>query len=108
MKLDLIDLHLVGRYHYSAVYNEEFGENEIDYCFLIKKNLEYKINEAEVSEAFYVDYKQLEDIYESSQNKISPWFNLFIKNGIVKDWFDNLDEYCSGQHSKELPEIFRL
>lgn len=99
-------MHLVGRYHYSAIYNEEYGEHEIDYCFLIKKDIDFQINESEVSEAFYISYEDLYKSYLDSSEKITPWFKLFIKNGIIKDWFNNLDYYCSTKKSK--PEICKI
>ncbi|KCZ81805.1 isopentenyl-diphosphate delta-isomerase [Anncaliia algerae PRA339] len=57
---------------------ENYGEYEVDYLFLIKKDVEYAENPTEVEECRFVNYYELEEL--ALKNELTPWFAMIFNN----------------------------
>lgn len=80
----------LGKILYKSIYNNEFGEYEMDYILACNvDDLEFSINEQEVSESMFVDREKLEWVLSNEQ--VTPWFRL-ICNDYIKNWWDELDK----------------
>ncbi|KAF0988071.1 hypothetical protein HZS_2698 [Henneguya salminicola] len=99
IKLD--ELKIVTRMRYLARYNEIYGENEIDYCLLIKKDVTLAPNLGEVDELIYITSNDLRNIV--SCPKLTPWFK-YISCNLLPMWWENLDNILS-RKDDQLPQI---
>lgn len=87
----------VTRIQYKAgnvPYDGTFGENEIDYVLIVRKDVDVCVNSNEVKFIKYVNKEQLADLLQMSLNNrevtITPWFRLICENFLFK-WWDRLD-----------------
>lgn len=89
------DLHYITRILYKSIGDGNWGEHEIDYILLIKKDLPVKPNPDEVSKVFYVPRDDFSDYMDKLKDPVTPWFKLVSNNGL-KTWWDNIhriDQY---------------
>ena len=87
------DLNFITKMHYKARADEKWIEHEIDYIFVVKMNVPIKPNLNEIQKTAYVSNKELEELFQKSNNngtKIGPWFRLIKDNFLDKIW-KNLD-----------------
>jgi isopentenyl-diphosphate delta-isomerase len=88
---------------YSAPSNDIWGEHEIDYILMVKKDVSLdKVNANEVMSCKWVSQQGLRDFIKSSSSisqcdnnnetgvKISPWFKIICDN-FLYDWWNSLD-----------------
>lgn len=79
-----------------------WGEAEIDYIFILHKDIELKANPEEVQSYQYVTRDQMHELLEDSQSnrvKVTPWVKLLAKKFLFKYWdnLDSLDEIAEPQ-----------
>lgn len=70
-----------------------WGESEIDYIFILKKNIELNPNPDEVQSYRYVTKSQFQELLSNHNKqslKVTPWIRLLAKDFLFKYW-DNLD-----------------
>jgi len=89
---------VMGRIHYKApceglLDGKGWGEHEIDYCVIMKGDVEVKPNPEEVEAVRYVSKEGLREILaeaDAGKVKLSPWFRLIVDNLLFK-WWDEMD-----------------
>lgn len=67
----------------------QWGEAEIDYIFILKKNLELKPNPEEVKSLRYVTKDEMQDLLLNHQErkiKITPWMKLLARDYLFLYW----------------------
>lgn len=89
---NLKDLKFVNRLAYRAESDGgQWGEAEIDYIFIMKKNLILNPNPEEVRSYRYVTKDEMQDLLRGNSIKITPWVKLLARDFLFKYW-DNLDD----------------
>jgi len=85
----------MGKIFYSAECDETWGENEIDYCFFIKKPFtekDFNINPDEIENYRWVGKDEilsfLADRYKAKEG-VTPWFGAIMHYDFFK-WWDAL------------------
>nr|BAN21111.1 isopentenyl-diphosphate delta isomerase [Riptortus pedestris] len=84
------DFKYVTRIIYKSLGDNIWGEHEIDYVLLIKKDVSIKPNPEEVSEIRFVSKHAFSDFINNLNEPVTPWFKL-IANSKLRLWWDNLD-----------------
>lgn len=88
------ELNFVNRIAYRAPSDcGQWAEAEIDYIFILKKNLSLKLNNDEVQSYRYVTREDMKNLLSSNnQNGVSitPWMKLLARDHLFKYW-DNLN-----------------
>jgi len=91
--IDADELKLVNKLAYRAESDGgQWGEAEVDYIFILHKNLRLNPNPEEVQSFRYVTKNQMRDLLDNHQEqniKITPWVRLLAKDFLFKYW-DNL------------------
>ncbi|KII63670.1 Isopentenyl-diphosphate Delta-isomerase 1 [Thelohanellus kitauei] len=100
-KVDVKDLKIVSRLMYSSQSDDKFGENEIDYCIIGRKDVEIDPNPGEVEETRYISFTELPALV--SMDDLTPWFR-YICQGLLPQWWQNLDSIFE-RPDDPLPEI---
>lgn len=87
------ELKFVNRLAYRAISDGGmWGEAEIDYIFILRKNLTLNPNPEEVQSIRYVTKEEMRDLLQNQQMhdiKITPWVRLLAKSFLFSYW-DNL------------------
>ena len=80
--------------HYSAKADETWGEHEMDYVLICRKDIDLtNVNKDEIQKTIFVTQAELKTFVKNSdQNniQITPWFS-FIMDKFLFKWWDNLD-----------------
>lgn len=66
-----------------------WGEHEIDYIFVLHKDVIVNPNPDEVSTALYVPKNKMNKFLMNLNHPITPWFDLIVKNELT-NWWENL------------------
>lgn len=110
IKLD--DLIFVNRLAYRAESDGgKWGEAEIDYVFIMKKNVELKLNPEEVQSYRYVTKLEMKDIllnHHKYNIKITPWVKLMARDFLFKYWdnLSNLDKIAQPKSIVSYRDLF--
>ncbi|XP_033103191.1 isopentenyl-diphosphate Delta-isomerase 1-like [Anneissia japonica] len=97
VQVPLEDIHFITRVHYSAPYNETWGEHEIDYILFTQREVSLQPEPNEVQNYKYVTPEQMKEFLanaDKTSTKISPWLQLIAKSHLF-DWWKNLDNLKS-------------
>lgn len=93
--LDPEELVLMNKLAYRAESDGgEWGEAEIDYIFILRKEIKLNPNCEEVKSCRYVTRDQMQDILLNHRKldiKVTPWVRLLARDFLFKYW-DNLDD----------------
>lgn len=104
-KIKLDELKFMNRLAYRAESDGGlWGESEIDYIFILKKNLELSPNPEEIQDFRYVTREQMQDLLASANRhkiKVTPWVRLLARDFLFKYW-DNLDNLNSIAQPKSI------
>lgn len=65
--------HIVS-FRYKAVYDKEFGENEIDHIFVGQYDGEIKPNKNEIEDWRFISLEELSRDIHANPQKFTPWF----------------------------------
>eukprot|EP00924_Labyrinthula_sp_SR-Ha-C_P016401 snap_masked-scaffold_6-processed-gene-2.33-mRNA-1 protein AED:0.27 eAED:0.27 QI:0/-1/0/1/-1/1/1/0/227 len=87
--IDIGEFKFMTRIHYEAQEEGMWGEHEIDHVLLVKKDVDFQVNENEVQQTRYFTEKELNDFFanaEKNGDKISPWFEKICKK-FLKEWW---------------------
>ena len=88
-KIRLGDLNFITKMHYKSRADEKWIEHEVDYIFVVKMDVQIEPNSNEIQRIKYVDKKELDNLFEMSNNgdvKIGPWFRLIRNHFLDKIW----------------------
>lgn len=66
-----------------------WGEHEIDYIFILHKDVTVNPNPDEVSTALYVPKNKMNTFLMNLNHPITPWFDLIVQNKLTI-WWENL------------------
>jgi len=66
-----------------------WGEHEIDYIFILHKDVALDPNPDEVSTALYIPKSKMNKFLKNLKHPITPWFKLIAQNELT-NWWDNL------------------
>lgn len=89
--IKLEELNFVNRLAYRAESDGgKWGEAEIDYVFILKKNIDLYPNSEELQSYRYVSRSEMKDLLSNDKVKITPWLRLMAKDFLFKYW-DNLN-----------------
>ena len=83
------NLNFVTKMHYKARADKKWVEHEIDYIFVVKRDVQINPNSNEIQKTKYVDKRELENLFKLSNNgdvKIGPWFRLIREHFLDKSW----------------------
>jgi isopentenyl-diphosphate delta-isomerase len=98
------------RIRYKAVNipdDKKFGENEIDYVLIIRKDVELSINTNEVKSVQYVTKEELKELIKSCEMGnvvLTPWFKLICEHFLFQ-WWDNLDNLKKLEDHKNIHDF---
>ncbi|MBS3051403.1 MAG: isopentenyl-diphosphate Delta-isomerase [Candidatus Aenigmarchaeota archaeon] len=67
------------KFEYSAKYDDEWGENELDHVFVGYYDGPVKPNEDEIDEFKWIDLGELRADMEKNPGKYTPWFKLCFR-----------------------------
>lgn len=101
--LSLAELKFVNKLAYRAVSDGgKWGEAEIDYIFILKKNVELRPNPEEVQSYRYVTRSEMRELLTKQEEKdvrITPWVKLLGRELLFKYWdnLQNLDKVAQPQ-----------
>jgi len=73
------DLRFLFKFRYKAKYNEEWGENEIDWVFEGKYDGPVNPNKEEIGDFKFIDVDELKEDVKNNPKKYSPWFLIILK-----------------------------
>jgi isopentenyl-diphosphate delta-isomerase len=86
----LEDYQYMTRIMYVAPYDEQYGEHEIDYCFMYQYHtpgaITVDINKSEIEDTKYVTKQQLIDMMNDKNLLFTPWFKHIANNFLFKWW----------------------
>lgn len=85
------DFTVLGRILYKAPSDGKWGEHELDYLLITKRDVEVKPNPEEVSDVQFVNKEQLLELVRKADAgeegvKLSPWFRLVVDNFLFNWW----------------------
>ncbi|RWS22647.1 hypothetical protein B4U80_10358 [Leptotrombidium deliense] len=89
-EVPLTDMQYLTRILYKAPSSSIWGEAEVDYILVIRKNLTLKPNVNEVKHVQYFSQNELKQFLDKDV-KVSPWFRI-LANTFLYKWWDNLDD----------------
>lgn len=81
------------RIHYKARSCDTWGEHEIDYILIVKRDVHLTVNPNEVKSVRYVGQQELKELLKSGDEGttlVTPWFKLICQKFLF-DWWSNLD-----------------
>lgn len=73
------DLDFLFKFEYSAQFDKEWGENELDHVFVGYYSGVLKVNEEEIDEIKWIDLDELRFDMEKNHGKYTPWFKLCFR-----------------------------
>jgi len=85
------DYHFMGKFTYEAPFNDQWGEKELDYCFIIQRDFSlFKFNENEIKEIKWVKRNEIVEFIQNridtKKENITPWFEMILKQHFFKWW----------------------
>lgn len=94
-EIPLEEFEFLTRIHYVAPSSGLWGEHEVDYIFIIQKNVTLNVNPNEVRDVQYVTADQLKRMFKDNSLVFTPWFKLICESYLFKWWnqLGNLDQY---------------
>lgn len=66
-----------------------WGEHEIDYIFILHKDVTVNPNPDEVSTVLYIPKNKMSTFLMNLNHPITPWFDLIVQNELT-NWWENL------------------
>jgi len=79
------------RIHYKATSNSIWGEHEIDYIFVIQRDVTIHPNPNEIDDVRYVTLEKLHELKNRDDVQLTPWFKLILESGKLPLWWKNLN-----------------
>lgn len=100
------DFILVTRILYKAAFDEVWGEHELDYILFVKEQSITQVtpDPGEVENVKLVTPKELKELVENPNSKITPWFRLIYDKYLFKWW----DSFLKGELKSDYHTILNL
>ena len=86
INVEISDIVYITRFLYKAPYNEIWGEHEIDYLLIVRKDISLSPNPNEVSWCKWISKDQFKSTIASHGNRVGKWFQIIIDNYLYKIW----------------------
>ncbi|XP_047611251.1 isopentenyl-diphosphate Delta-isomerase 1 [Phacochoerus africanus] len=89
------EINYLTRIHYKAQSDGIWGEHEIDYILLVKKNVTLNPDPNEIKSHCYVSQEELKELLRKAARgevKVTPWFQM-IADRFLFHWWDNLNHW---------------
>lgn len=93
------DLRYITKIHYFSEGDGTWGEHEIDYIFVLHKDLTIRPNSMEVKRVWSVPKNEFNGFVKSCEYPLTPWFDVIRKEWLFKIW-DNLEDLKSIRDDK--------
>ena len=93
-ELPIDQFKFITKIHYSAAYDDIWGEHEIDHILIIQAKVNLNINYNEVEQIQWLTKEEVKSFVETTTDLVSPWFKL-IENNFLYSWWDNLQNLTS-------------
>ncbi|ERE80404.1 isopentenyl-diphosphate Delta-isomerase 1-like protein [Cricetulus griseus] len=106
-QVSLEDIVFMTRYHYKAKSDEVWGEHEVCYLLLIRKDVTISTDPSEISSFSYLNQEELEELLEKGARgevKVTPWLRIIVER-FLNGWWPHLDEV---NQFVELDKIHRV
>lgn len=87
-------LKYITKIHYFSKGDGTWGENEIDYIFVLHKDVEVRPSSMEVKQVWSVPRNEFNNFIKSCEYPLTPWFSIIMKEWLFKIW-DNLHDLQS-------------
>lgn len=84
-------LNFITKIHYFSEGDGVWGEHEIDYIYVLCKNLTVNPNPVEVKRVWSVPRNEFTDFIKDLEYPLTPWFKFIMKDWLFKIW-DNLHD----------------
>lgn len=100
------DFIYLTRIHYTALSDDQWGENEIDHIFFVRKPVTINFNPNEVEAIEWVTADRLKEMFElqrADQLKLTPWFEMIARRFLF-DWWTNIETILQ-QRGLNDPEV---
>lgn len=93
------EIKFLTRIHYKATSDDKWGEHEVDYCLVVKKDVNLNPNLNEVKKWDYVTPVELKKLLSDAEDKgsglvVTPWFKLIAQHHLF-EWWENLNDLKS-------------
>lgn len=93
------NLKFITKIHYFSKGDGKWGEHEIDYLYVLHKDLTIVPNPMEVKRVWSVPRDEFDDFIRNCEYPLTPWFTEIKKEWLFKMW-DNLDDLNSIRDDK--------
>ncbi|XP_049737620.1 isopentenyl-diphosphate delta-isomerase 2-like [Elephas maximus indicus] len=93
-QISLEDILVMTKYHHKARSDRIWGEHEICYLLLIRKNLPVNPDPSETRRFCYMTKEELQELLERGARgevKVAPWLRVIAEKFLYK-WWAHLDE----------------
>lgn len=70
------ELEFLFKFHYTARFDQDWGENEVDHIFLGYHNGAISPNAKEVAEVAFMDLDELRASMDAERDKYTPWLKI--------------------------------
>lgn len=84
--INLDNIKLVDKFFYTAISNETYGESELDYILLLRKNVNTTVNEQEIKKICCVSKSNMDAFLATHQ--VTPWFKMIIDRYPIWEMLD--------------------
>ncbi|XP_052013125.1 isopentenyl-diphosphate delta-isomerase 2-like [Apodemus sylvaticus] len=106
-QVSLEDIVFMTRYHYKAKSDAVWGEHEVCYLLLIRKDVKISADPSEVSSFSYLTREELQELLERGTQgdvQVTPWLRIIVERFLYA-WWPYLDEVTQ---FVELDKIHRV
>ena len=80
------DLIYLTKIHYLAPSDGLWGEHEIDYIYIVTKDVSLNLNDNEVSDAKWVSIDELKGMMADGVSQFTPWFRIIVEKFLFPWW----------------------
>lgn len=101
-QLPLSSLAYMGRIHYIAASDAEWGEHEIDYIFFVQADVELAPNPNEVREVAYLAADEVAELFSTADERgvqVTPWARHIVEQFVFEWWEDLGDAEALARHA---------
>lgn len=96
---DSANLKFITKIHYFSKGDGKWGEHEIDYLYVLHKDLTVVPNSMEVKQVWSIPKDKFDDFIRNCEYPLTPWFSEIKKEWLYRMW-DNLDDLDSVRDDK--------
>lgn len=93
-KVSLEDIVFMTRYHHKAKSDAVWGEHEVCYLLLVRKDVTISSDPSEISSFSYLTREELGELLERDTRgevNVTPWLRIIVER-FLNMWWPYLDE----------------